>query len=64
VFRFLKSIQFLRVLDEDLVSKRRISYDFVKTTKIADMERQGLTQTILNLIGETAKSKMTSVAQA
>lgn len=54
--------QFLKVLDEDLVPKYKIPYDFIKTIKIGDLERQGLTQTILNLINETAKSKMAAVA--
>ena len=49
--------QFLKNLDENLVSNRKLPYDFVKTIKIGDMERQGITQTILNLINETAKSK-------
>ncbi|MEI8365811.1 MAG: VWA domain-containing protein [Parachlamydiaceae bacterium] len=57
------STQFLKTLDEDLVSKHKITYDFIKTIKIGDLENQGITQTILNLISETARSKMAPAAQ-
>jgi len=49
--------QFLKFLDEELVPKHKVSYDFIKTIKIGDMENNGLTQTILDLVRETEESK-------
>lgn len=56
--------RFLKVLDEKLVPRGIVPYDFVKTTKIEEMEVQGITQTIMNLINETAQSKIAAMAQS
>jgi len=53
--------QFLDSLDTGLAPNGKVAYDFIKTIKIADMERQGLTQTIFNLINETAKNRMAAL---